>query len=101
MSLLSDPARLHRVLALLQEAMGEEAVPLPTMIELMNRALRPLSVFSVFALVGAAFWDPARYEAGMAALGLTPWPVWALAALILGLHFLWPARAERQVPTAP
>ncbi len=94
LSLLADTARLRRLAALLQEGMGEQAPPLPTLVDFLNRALRPLSVLAVFALVGAAFWDPARYAAGMAALRLTPWPVWALAALVLALHFLWPARGQ-------
>ena len=84
LGLASDTARLRRIAAILRE----EGPPLPTLIEGLNRAIRPLAVLSVFALVAAAFWDPARYSAGMAALGLTPWPVWGLASGIVGLHFL-------------
>lgn len=88
LGLASDTARLRRIAALLREGLGEEGPPLPTLIEGLNRAIRPLAVLSVFALVGAAFYDPARYSAGMAALGLTPLPVWGLASGIVGLHFL-------------
>jgi len=42
----------------------------------------------VFALVAAAFVDPPRYGAAMLALRGTPAPVWLLAGLVTGLHFL-------------
>ncbi|MBT9245048.1 hypothetical protein KM031_01420 [Gemmobacter fulvus] len=79
---------LRRVGALLLAGLGPEVPPLPALIEMVNRALRPLAVLSVFALIAAAFVDPPRYIAGMLALRHTPWPLCALVAAILGLHFL-------------
>lgn len=90
LTLMGDAARLRRIAAILQEGMGEGTAPLPALIDLLNRALRPLSVLAVFALVALAFLDPARYGAGVVALGRTPWPVWGLCGAILGLHFLVP-----------
>ncbi len=85
LNFLSDAARLKRIADLLQQA---ESPALPAVLGLLNQALRPASVLSVMALIGLAFADPARYRAGIAALAITPLPVWALCALILGLHFL-------------
>ena len=85
-----NPIRLRRIAAILAEGMGEGTAPLPALVELLTRALRPLSVLSVLALPVGAYLDPARYAAGMAALALTPWPVWALCGGILALHFLAP-----------
>ena len=85
LNFLSDAARLKRIADLLQQA---ESPALPAVLGLLNQALRPASVLSVMALIGLAFADPARYRAGIAALAITPLPVWALWALILGLHFL-------------
>lgn len=90
LTLMGDVARLRRIAAILQEGMGEGAAPLPALIELLNRALRPLSVLAVLALPAGAFADPVRYAAGVAALRLTPWPVWGLCGAILALHFLVP-----------
>lgn len=85
LSLLSDTARLRRIAELVAQGDGPE---LSARIDLMNRAIRPLSVLSVFALVASAFLDPERYSAGILALAGTPWPVWGIAALIVALHFL-------------
>ncbi|MEH7826796.1 hypothetical protein [Gemmobacter denitrificans] len=84
--MLPDPARLRRVAALLTE--GLEDQPLPAKIDLLNRAIRPLAVLLVLCLPALAFVDPLRYGAGVAVLGLTPWPVWGLCAAVLALHFL-------------
>lgn len=88
MGLASDAARLRRISAILQQGMGDGAAPLPAAVELLNRGLRPLAVLAVFALVGSAFVDPPRYGAAMAALRATPGALWALAGLVLALHFL-------------
>lgn len=90
MGLAADTARLRRIAAILQDGMGEGTAPLPALIDLLNRALRPLSVLAVLALPAGAFLDPARYAAGVAALRQTPWQVWGLCAAILALHFLAP-----------
>ena len=85
LNFLSDTARLKRIADLLQEA---DNPALPGAIEAVNRAIRPAAVLGIFALIGLAFLDPPRYAAGMLALRATPLPVWGLAALIIGLHFL-------------
>ena len=84
----TDAARLRRISAILRDGMGPGAAPLPAAVDLLSRALRPLSVLAVFALVAAAFVDPPRYGAAMLALRGTPAPVWLLAGLVTGLHFL-------------
>lgn len=91
LGLSHDAARLRRIAAILREGMGEGAAPIPASVELLNRALRPVSVLSVLALVALAFVDPARYAAGVAALAATPPAIWALCVLVLALHFLVPA----------
>lgn len=85
LNFLSDTARLKRIADLLQEA---DNPALPGVIETINRAIRPASVLGIFAVIGLAFLDPARYAAGMMALRATPLPVWGLVALIIGLHFM-------------
>ena len=91
LALSHDAARLRRIAAILREGMGEGAAPIPAVVELLNRALRPVTVLSVLALVALAFVDPARYVAGVAALTATPPAIWALCVLVLALHFLVPA----------
>lgn len=85
LNFLSDSARLKRISDLLQEA---DNPTLPGAIETINRAIRPASVLGIFALIGLAFLDPPRYAAGMLALRATPLPVWAVAVLVMTLHFL-------------
>ncbi len=91
LGLSHDAARLRRIAAILREGMGEGDAPIPAVVDLLNRALRPVTVLSVLALVALAFVDPARYAAGVAALTATPPAIWALCVLVLALHFLVPA----------
>lgn len=91
--LLAEAARVGRVARAVEAQIGEPGLPLDSKIALLNQSLRPLSVLSVFALVGAAFYDPQRYSAGMAALAATPWPVWAISALVLVAHVVLRAGA--------
>ena len=73
---------------------------MPARLDLVNHALRPAMVAGVLGLVALAFIDPPRYSAGMAALSGTPWPVWALAAIIIALHFLTKSGAAPRAETA-
>jgi hypothetical protein len=93
LGLSHDAARLRRIAAILRDGMGEgeRDAPIPAVVELLNRALRPVTVLSVLALVALAFVDPARYAAGVAVLAATPPAIWALCVLVLALHFLVPA----------
>ena len=68
--------------------------------EAAQTTVRPAMVAGVLGLVALAFIDPPRYSAGMAALSGTPWPVWALAAIIIALHFLTKSGAAPRAETA-